>query len=157
MNGDWSMWIYLASDAVIFFVLYFVVAIRIQRAAFVLDLEGSERGESVFARGPLPRVKFGALPRDIRTRTIRRAVLIAMGLLLLPGLVALWESAQPKHVKETYHYQLDSQSKFYNKITMSFAFESYERGGETWFVQPHPLRLETGVHVGKKLRGWDAH
>jgi len=141
MNGDWFTGIYLAS-AVIFLALCLVVVPRIQRAAFALDREVRERGESVLTPGPLPRVKFGALPRDILVRTIRRAALVGVGLLLLPAVAALWESTQPKRVKDTYHYQLDSESKFYHKITMSFAFESYERDGEMWFIQPHPLRLE---------------
>ena len=163
MNGGWIMAIYLGS-AVIFLALYFVVAIRIQRAAFALDREVREHGESVLARGPLPRVKFGALPRDIRARTIRRAVLAAVGLLILPGIAALMESAQPKHVKETYYYGFAPQVVFekadagdgatgtapwpspllkhFQEVIMTFAFESYERGGEKWFVQPHPFQLE---------------
>jgi predicted Ser/Thr protein kinase len=163
VNGDWIMVIYLGS-VVIFLALYFVVAIPIQRAAFALDREVRERGESVLARGPLPRVKFGALPRDIRARTIRRAALAAAGLLLLPAIAALMESAQPKRVKETYYLGFVPQVVFekadadngakgtapwsspllkhFQEVIMTFAFESYERGGETWFVQPHPFHLE---------------
>ncbi len=159
-NGDWFTGIYLGS-AVIFLALYFVVAIRIQRAAFALDREVRERGEGVLAKEPLPRVKFSALPAYIRASVIRQSVFWG-GLLLfvLPAFVSRWESAQPKRVRQTYHYAFVPQNKYekvefgniankpspllkhFQEVVISVPFESYESNGEHWFVQPHPAKLE---------------
>ncbi len=153
--GDWLMGIYLAS-AVLFLALYFVVGIRIQRAAFALDREVREHGESVLARAPLPCVKFAALPRTIRMRAIRRGTLAAVGLLLLPVLAARWESAEPVPVKQTWHQGFaplptDENGvarpspllKHFQEVILTFTeFGSYERDGETWFVQPRPFQLD---------------
>ncbi|NDA66056.1 MAG: serine/threonine protein kinase [Verrucomicrobia bacterium] len=141
--------------AVLLGIAYTLAGQRIKNAAFELDRAVREHGKSALLEPPLPPVKFSALPAEIRSRAIKRALFIA-GLLLvfLPGFAWRWESAHPQRVKETYYYGFVPRviiengvanaaplARHFQEVVLAFSFESYERDSEKWFVQPKPLPL----------------